>query len=72
MLSNIDTGGLMLFCIGLLLRFVIGRRRFNRKNLAGLQVFPSYFASKVIQAMESIINLLGLILIFTGAVMMLK
>lgn len=72
MWSNIDTGGLMLFCIGLLLRLIIGRRRFNRKNLAGLQVFSSYFTSLVIQALESIINLLGLMLIFTGAVLMLK
>lgn len=52
MLSNLDTNGLVLFGIGMLLRFVIGRRRFNRKNLAGLQVFSSYLASQLIPVLD--------------------
>lgn len=31
-----------LIVIGLFIRFQIGRRRFNRRNVAGMQVFATY------------------------------
>lgn len=71
MFLNLDTNGMILLCAGLLIRYLIGRRRFNRKNFVGLQVFSSYLASRLIPILENIFNFLGLILICFGAVMML-
>jgi len=71
MFSNPDFTGLVLFIAGLLIRFLIGRRRFKRRNVAGLQVFPGYLAALIITTLELLANLLGFILILAGLVFML-
>lgn len=68
MFSNLDINGIVILSIGLLIRFWVGKRRFNRKNLPGLQVFPSYLSSQIIPFFEWFCNLIGLLLISLGAI----
>lgn len=65
-LSKIDTAGMLLIALGLLIRYHIGKRRFKRRNLAGLQGYSSYLASQLILLLEKTFNLLGLLLIVLG------
>ncbi|MGF7072365.1 hypothetical protein [Mucilaginibacter sp. 3215] len=48
---------IILLLIGLLLRYLIGRRRFNRRNIAGLQHFRSYSQALFITTFEKLLNL---------------
>ena len=65
-------GGLALTALCLLLRYVIGRRRFNRRGVAGLQQFRSYRHFVVTTTIEYLImtaaNLCGLVGLFLMAV----
>ncbi|HEY8931432.1 MAG TPA: hypothetical protein VIM55_19670 [Mucilaginibacter sp.] len=56
----------LLLTIGLTLRYLIGRRRFNRRNFAGLQVYRSYFIAVLVQLAESLLNITGLLMILTA------
>jgi hypothetical protein len=66
------TGGLALTALCLVLRYLIGRRRFNRRGVAGLQQFRSYRHFVVTATIEFLIitaaNLCGLVGLFLLAV----
>ena len=51
---------------GLLVRLLIGRRRFNRRGIAGLQRFSSYEKWWLTTRIEALINFLGLLAIGSG------
>ncbi|OCX54228.1 hypothetical protein BEL04_08190 [Mucilaginibacter sp. PPCGB 2223] len=57
---------LTLLVSGLSLRYWIGRRRFNRRNFAGLQVYRSYLVAVLVQLLESLLNIAGMLLILTA------
>lgn len=57
--------GILLISLGLFLRYQIGKRRFNRRSVTGVQLFKSYFVGLAITALESVINMLGLVIIVT-------
>ncbi|WPU98436.1 hypothetical protein SNE26_20635 [Mucilaginibacter sp. cycad4] len=64
--------GLLLIAFCLFIRYVIGRRRFNRRGIAGLQQFSSYRKFVVTTTIERVIlfvaNLCGCAGIFLLAV----
>ncbi|MBB5395144.1 hypothetical protein [Mucilaginibacter sp. AK015] len=62
--------GLLLICICLLIRYQIGRRRFNRRGIGGLQQFSSYhrafatsFFERLVLFMGNLCGLAGLLLL---------
>ena len=57
---------IILFVSGLLIRYIIGRRRFNRREIDGLQHFKSYNTSLVIPIMERVLNIIAAIMILAG------
>ena len=57
---------IILFVAGLLIRYMIGRRRFNRRGVGGLQYFKSYNTSLVIPVMERVLNIIGALMILAG------
>ncbi|SDE65264.1 hypothetical protein SAMN05216464_108101 [Mucilaginibacter pineti] len=71
MLSHIDTNGLLLLAIGLLIRYIVGYLRFNRRNLAGLQIYSSYFKGIICKSLEALINICGLLMVVAGAILIL-
>lgn len=62
----------LLFIIsGLFIRYQIGRRRFNRRSVAGVQLFSSYFTSILIVVLETLINIAGALLVIAGLIKLL-
>ena len=56
---------------GLILRYLISRRRFNRRGIAGLQLFSSYEKWWFVTRIEAIFYFLGLLSIVAGILLYL-
>ncbi|MFA6245456.1 MAG: hypothetical protein WC615_00855 [Mucilaginibacter sp.] len=61
---------LLLIAIGLFIRYQIGRRRFNRRGIGGLQQFPTYGRFMFIMAVERVIYFIGTLCLLTGLVLL--
>jgi hypothetical protein len=57
----------ILLVTGLLLRYIIGKRRFNRRGVAGLQYFKSYGTALFTTILERVVNIIATLMII-GAV----
>jgi hypothetical protein len=62
--------GAGVFIAGLLINIIIGRRRFNRRGIAGLQMFSSYTKWLIITRLESLFNFIAYLLIIAGIIIM--
>ena len=60
--------GILFLFVGIFIRYQIGKRRFKRRNIAGLQIYPNYLMGLVITAIETMINLLGMFSIVFGLI----
>lgn len=58
--------GFILTALGFTIRYIIGRRRFNRRGITGLQVFSSYENWWLTTRLESLFSLLALLAILAG------
>ena len=58
--------GLLLLLVGLAIRFIIGRRRFNRRGVGGLQHYNSYALALLVTLAEFIASAIGFFLIVAG------
>lgn len=61
----------LLIGAGLLVRYIIGKRRFNRRGIAGLQLFSSYEKWWLITRIEALFYFLGLLAILSGAFLLI-
>lgn len=61
--------GIALIIIGFLVRTLISRRRFNRRGVAGLQLFSSYTKWLITTRLESLFNIIAFLLILAGIVL---
>lgn len=57
---------LILVALGLLLRYWIGRRKFNRRSLTGLQTFARYSNAVITLMLERLMLWIANILIFAA------
>lgn len=62
-------GGITII-IGVVIRYLIKRRKFNRKNWAGVELFKSYGRMHLISLLERFGGLIGLLLIIGGIVIL--
>ena len=62
---------LILIIVGLIVRYVIGWRRFNRRGITGLQLFSSYEKWWLTTRMEAVINFLALLAMIAGLILLL-
>ncbi|WEK21321.1 MAG: molybdenum ABC transporter permease [Candidatus Pedobacter colombiensis] len=58
--------GIIAVLLGITIRYFIGRRKFNRRTITGLQGFSSYERAVGITFIEKVFNLIGLLLILGG------
>lgn len=58
--------GMILAAVGLLIRYQIGRRRFNRRGIGGLQQFPTYGRFIFTIVVERVIFFIGTIALLAG------
>lgn len=61
--------GMILITTGLLLRYRIAKRRFNRRALTGLQQYPNYHTALLTTFTERLVKAIGTILIIGGIIL---
>lgn len=64
--NQINTIGLLI--LGLFIRYQIGKRRFNRRSIAGLQIYSNYLKELITTAIETLLDLLGMLFIVIGLI----
>lgn len=64
--------GYMFLSIGITIRFIIWRRRFNRRNVAGLYRYANFEVMIVIRLFEFLFKWIATGLILLGAFMAVK
>lgn len=69
----VQTYGIILIAIGIAIRLYIGRRRFYRRGITGMQQFSSYAKALIITLLEGLFHwvanciiLFGIFLIIIG------
>jgi hypothetical protein len=62
---------IVLIGTGLLVRYLINRRRFNRRGIAGLQLFSSYEKWWLTTRIEALFYFLGLLSIIGGILLLI-
>lgn len=63
---------ILMIVVGLCIRHIVGRRRFYRRNVAGIEEFDSYGAAQFTQLWERLAHLLGSILLGLGILILLS
>jgi hypothetical protein len=63
---SITLHAFILIGIGLSVRYLISRRRFNRRGITGLQLFSSYEQWWLTTRIEAVFNFLALLAILCG------
>jgi hypothetical protein len=63
--------GITLFFFGLVIRYSVGRSRFNRRNPFGLQQFQSYNQAVITRAGEGWLRAFGTMIILAGILLSL-
>ena len=57
--------------IGLILRYTVAKRRFNRRTITGLQFYETYDQGLITRFMEGVARLIGTLLLLAGVVLAL-
>jgi hypothetical protein len=70
-LTRFQFQGIILIVAGLLLRYIIGRRRFNRRGLGNIQFFNSYLEALIVSAIEWLLDLIGKLALLSGLLLLL-
>jgi uncharacterized membrane protein len=50
---------ILLLILGLFIRYQIGRRRFKRKAITGIQLYRSYYRGVITTIIETLLNIIG-------------
>ncbi|SDL84760.1 hypothetical protein SAMN04488084_102656 [Pedobacter antarcticus] len=66
--SYFNIYGVLFLLIGVFIRYQIGKHRFNRRNIAGLQIYTSYLKGLITTTIETLLNLLGIFFIVLGLI----
>ncbi len=70
-LTRLQTHGIYLLITGIVIRFIVGRRRFKRRGIGGLQHFNSYLVALILMTIEWLFNFIGMIAILLGILLLL-
>lgn len=62
--------GCLLVVIGLFIHYHIGKRRFNRRGMAGLQQFPLYRRAVMVMFMERLLLFIGNLCLLGGLLLL--
>jgi len=62
---------LLLLAIGLFMRYLIGRRRFNRRSIAGIQGFKNYSYAVLTIAIEKLANVFATVCILLAVLLLI-
>ena len=62
---------IVLLAVGILIRYIIGKRRFNRRGVGGLQHFKSYGMGLATIFIERVLNIVACLMIIAAIVLYL-
>lgn len=68
---QIKVAGYVLIAIGVVIKYIIRRRKFNRRAITGMELFTSFEAAWITRLVEGLFNLIALFLILGGLGMLL-
>lgn len=68
-MSRIQIYGIVIAIVGFLLRYLMNRRKFNRNNQYGVQMWQSFEQKNTHLFFEKIVRIIGLLLILGGLVL---
>lgn len=57
--------------VGVLIIYIIGRRRFNRRGVAGLQHYKSYEVALLTTIIERVMNIIAVLMIIAAIILYL-
>lgn len=60
-----------MLAVGISIRYIIGKRRFNRRGVAGLQYFKSYDSALITVFIERLVNIIAILMIIFAIVLYL-
>jgi hypothetical protein len=63
--------GILLLLFGLFLHYIIGRRKFNRRSIAGVQGFKSYSFAVITLTIEKLVNIFAKLCIALAVLLMI-
>ena len=69
--DRITLDAVVLVAIGLILRYFIGKRRFNRRGIAGMQYYNNYKQALITTTIERLANIIASLLIVAGIILYL-
>lgn len=69
---NPNAYSLVFLLVGIIVRYIIGRRKFNRRGIGGLQHFSSFGVALVVTFLEWVLKWTANILIIAGVFMLIK
>ncbi|MEO8949926.1 MAG: molybdenum ABC transporter permease [Mucilaginibacter sp.] len=69
--NHLTIYAIILLVIGLTLRYIISKRRFNRRGIAGMQYFKSYSVALVTTIIERIVNFIAALMIIGAIILFL-
>ncbi|MES2267556.1 MAG: hypothetical protein V4520_12400 [Bacteroidota bacterium] len=62
--------GMLLTAVGLIIRYHISTRRFNRRGIGGLQQFPNYGRFIFTMTVERVIYFIGTLCLWAGLILL--
>ncbi len=65
-ISKVQVYGITILIVGLVVRYLMNRRRFNRRNFAGVQTFDSYEHKVAVGYFERFFRIIAKVLIIFG------
>lgn len=67
--QGLEIVGVVLVITGIIIRYMIGRNRFNRRSITGVETFSSYERMNLTRLLEWLGSIIGLLLIIGGIIM---
>ena len=67
-----QTFGCLFILLGILILFVIGMRRFNRRGLGGMQHYSNYIIAVITSILEWVLSKVAFLLILIGLFMAIQ
>jgi hypothetical protein len=61
-----------LIVVGIIINFIISRRKFNRRAMTGAQGFRSYEGAMVTRFFEKIIRIVAVLMVITGILFLIR
>lgn len=66
-INHLTIYAIILLAVGLSLRYIVGKHRFNRRGMAGMQHFKSYGVALVTSIIERVVDIIAALMII-GAI----